>query len=54
MEGVSKKIWLVLSDKRLRSLISMAKSNLKLVVGTITSLSNIKAMTSKWGDDDTD
>lgn len=44
----------MLSEKRLRSLISMLKSNQKLVVRTITGLSNIKAMTSKLGDGDTD
>ncbi|XP_058978632.1 uncharacterized protein LOC109613882 [Musca domestica] len=51
---ISKKIWPVNSERRSRSLLSMTKLDLKLVVGLITGHCNIKAMTSKWGGDDTE
>lgn len=46
------KNWLVLSEKKSRSLIAMAKSDLQLVVGLITGRCNISAMTSKWDDEE--
>lgn len=42
-----------LSRKRIMSLISMSKSDLKFVVGTITGQCNIRTLASKWDGDDT-
>ncbi|XP_058987393.1 uncharacterized protein LOC131806753 [Musca domestica] len=51
---ISKRIWPVLSEKRTRSLMSLSKPDLKLVVGIITGHCKVRAMTSKWDSDDID
>ncbi|XP_058982786.1 uncharacterized protein LOC131804232 isoform X1 [Musca domestica] len=51
---IPKRIWPTLSEKRTRSLMSLSKPDLILVVGIITGHCKVRAMTSKWDSDGID